>query len=282
MIYPKLKPIVSLFITILIILQFSSCKTIQRVPPSNLEYFKANNSVYPEYIKVQVPQVAKIQRDDILAIIVSSLNKASNEILNFTSVNALPVSVFSGGVGGGNQPLGFPVDSMGNVSMPIIGKISLLGLTLQKAEEKISRELEKTIKEPVVNVRFMNHKFSVLGEVGKAGTYNLLDDRTTILDAIAVAGDLTVFGKRDSIIIIRNEGSKREIGMVNLQNRTVFTSPYFYLKNGDVIYIEPTKNKVLPEIPYQEQPPPSLFYQRLPLALSLISIVSLFVTLFRR
>jgi len=247
-----------------------------------LGYFQADSVAFPAYIETQIPQVSKIQKDDILAIIVSSLNKESNEILNFANVNALPVSVFSGSVGGGSQPLGFPVDSAGYVAMPLIGTVQVAGLTLQKAEERIRKELEKSIKEPVVNVRFMNYKFSILGEVGGAGTYNLLDDRTTILEAIALAGDLTVFAKRDSIMVIRNANGKREIGLVNLRNRSVFTSPYFYLKNGDIIYVEPNSSKVLPEIPYQQQPPPSLFLQRAPLVLSLLSILTIFVTLFPR
>jgi len=261
---------------------FSSCTTIPRVPPAQLGYFQADSVAFPAYIETQIPQVSKIQKDDILAIIVSSLNKESNEILNFANVNALPVSVFSGSVGGGSQPLGFPVDSAGYVAMPLIGTVQVAGLTLQKAEERIRKELEKSIKEPVVNVRFMNYKFSILGEVGGAGTYNLLDDRTTILEAIALAGDLTVFAKRDSIMVIRNANGKREIGLVNLRNRSVFTSPYFYLKNGDIIYVEPNSSKVLPEIPYQQQPPPSLFLQRAPLVLSLLSILTIFVTLFPR
>lgn len=264
--------------------QFFSCKTVQRVPPSNLGYFKADSVYTSNNIQTTEPYVTKIQSDDILAVIVSSLNKESNEILNFTNVNTLPMSVFSGNVGGGSQPLGYPVDSSGSVNLPLIGKIRVAGLTLPKAEEKIKEELEKSIKSPVVNVRFMNHKFSVLGEVGTGGTYNLLDDRTTILDAIALAGDLTIFGNRDSIMVIRNANGRREIGLVNLQNRSVFTSPYFYLRNGDIIYVEPIPNKVVPEIPFQQNPPlkTNAFVQRLPLITSLISIVNLFVILFRR
>lgn len=284
MIYHLPKSFLLICFSIAILFQLSSCKTVQRVPPSKLEYFKADSSAFPAYIATQVPQISKIQPDDILAIIVSSLNKESNEILNFTNVNTLPMSVFSGNVGGGSQPLGYPVDSSGSVIIPLIGKVVLGGLTLQKAEEKIKEELEKSIKNPVVNVRYMNHKFSIMGEVGGAGTYNLLDDRTTILDAIALAGDLTVFGKRDSIIVIRNFKGMREIGMVNLSNRSVFTSPYFYLRNGDIIYVEPSKNKVVPEIPFQQQPTliNGPFIQRLPLITGLVSIVTLFITLLNR
>lgn len=262
--------------------QFSSCTRIPRVSPSKLGYFQADsNASLPAFIETQLPQVSKIQSNDILAIIVGSLNKESNEILNFANVNTLPVSVFSGSVGGGSQPLGFPVDSSGYVSMPLIGKVAVAGLTLQSAEEKIRTELERSIKDPVVNVRFMNHKFSMLGEVSGVGTYNLLDDQTTIIDAIALAGDITIFGKRDSVVVIRQTEGKREIGMVSLQDRSVFSSPYFYLKNGDIIYVEPKKEKILPEIPYQAQPPPSLFLQRVPLYMSFISFFTVLIVLFK-
>lgn len=270
------------FITIVALFtQLTSCKTIQRVQPPKLGYFQADSVSYPAYISTQKPKVTVIQKDDILAIIVNSLNVESNEILNFTNVNTLPVSVFSGNVGGGVQPLGYPVDSLGFVNIPLIGKLALGGLTLQKAEEIIKAELEKSIKSPVVNLRFMNHKFSMLGEVNGVGTFNLLDDRTTIIDAIALAGDLTIFAKRDSIVVIRNIDNKREIGLVNLSDRSVFASPYFYLRNGDIIYVEPTKHKLVPEIPFQQQPPPSLALQRLPLYLSLVSFLAIVVNLFK-
>ena len=246
-----------------------------------LEYFRTDSIAYIESVQTQLPQVSVISKEDILAIVVSSLNRESNEILNFNNVATLPMSVFSGNIGGGSQPLGYPLDSTGSVTLPLIGKIKLEGVSLAKAEEKIRIELEKSIKAPVVNVRYMNHKFSVLGDVNKTGTYNLLDDRTTILDAIALAGDLTMFGKRDSITIIRDKGNIREIGLVSLRNRSVFSSPYFYIKNGDIIYVEPTKEKVLPEIPYQQAPPPSLALQRLPLYVSLLSVITVLVSLIR-
>jgi polysaccharide biosynthesis/export protein len=170
--------------------------------------------------------------------------------LNFPTISSLPVSVFSAGAGGaGNQPIGFPVDSAGYIAMPIIGKQKVEGLTIESAEIKLRTELEKTLKEPSVNVRFMNHKFSVLGEVGNIGTFNLLDDQTTILDALIAAGDLSEYAKRDSVMVIRNKNGMREIGRVNFRTREVFTSPYFYLQNGDIIYVEPTKDKTLPPKP---------------------------------
>ena len=263
-----IRKLITVFFTGLLCTQFTSCTTMK---PPQFEYFQSNNPSFPVSIETMVPQVAKIEKGDILGIIVSTLNKESNEILNFANVNSLPVSAFSGtSAGGGSQPLGFPVDSSGSVFMPMIGGQKLEGLTLELAELKIKRALEVTLKEPSVNIRFMNHKFSVLGEVNQVGSFNLLDDHTTILDALAACGDLTPFGKRDSITVIRIKKGMREIGKVNIRSREVFKSPYFYIQNGDVVYVEPTKEKVLPAKPVN----PGI--QQIPIYVSLFtSLVSL-------
>ena len=252
----------------------SSCK-IQRVPPGNFEYFKSKSKSYPAYIANQEPQVTLIEKDDILGIMLSSLNAESNEAINYTNTISLPVTVFSGKAGGGGQSVGYVVDSLGYVNIPFVGKLPLVGLSLQKAEELVTAELIKKIKAPVVNIRFMNHKFSVLGEVGSIGTFNLFDDKTTLLDAITLAGDLSVYAKRDSVVIIRNAENMREINIINLRDRSVFLSPYFYLKNNDIIYVAPNNLKFIPERPFKQSPPPPLAFQRLSLLVGLVSVLTL-------
>ena len=268
-----------------LIVLLSSCATVKPTlpPPPQLEYFQSEDSTYPAYIETVTPQISKIQEGDILGIIVSSLNKESNDIMNFYNISSLPLASFSPGSESGasrTQPLGYPVDSLGNVYIPLIGRQKLDGLSIHQAEDKIRGEVEKSLKDPAVSIRFMNHKFTVLGEVGHSGIFNLLNDHTTIIEAVTAAGDLTIFGKRDSIKVIRTIGNKREIGFVNFRSRAVFTSPYFYLRNDDIIYVEPTKDKV---IPLPQQPPqqqPSLFMQRAPfyfgILTTLISLVFLF------
>jgi polysaccharide export outer membrane protein len=210
-------------------------------------FFQDKVAGYPASVDVYIPQVSRIQKEDLLGITVSSLNKESNDILNFSNVNPLSLAALPGGGGGGAQPIGYSVDSSGYIVMAFIGKIQVGRLSLESAQEKIRASLNVFIKEPAVNIRFMNHKYVVLGEVNKAGTYNLLDDRTTLIDAIASAGDLSIFAKRDSITIIRIVNEKRVIGKVSLMNRDIFKSPYFYIRNGDVIYVEPIAEKVIPQ-----------------------------------
>ncbi|SOD81165.1 polysaccharide biosynthesis/export family protein [Spirosoma fluviale] len=272
--YKTLRVFGRLTVVLVFSAQLLSCVSTK---PPKLEYFQSDNPQFPALIETVVPQVSYIKKGDILGIIVSTLNKESNEILNFSNVNTLPVSAFSGaGVGGGSQPLGFPVDSSGSVFMPIIGKQRVAGLTLEMAESKIKTVLEQTLKEPSVNIRFMNHKFSMLGEVNQVGTFNLLDDQTTILDALAACGDLTLYGKRDSVTVIRINNGMREIGRVNLRSREVFKSPYFYLQNGDIVYVEPTKDK---EIPFRQLNPN---LQRIPVYLGLFTSVISLIALFSR
>lgn len=252
-----------------------SCRSTKPVP--KLEYFQSTDPNYPVLIETTTPKVSIIQKGDILGIIVSTLNKESNEILNFPTISSFPVSAFSGGGGGtSSQPLGFPVDSSGAVSMPIIGRQQVVGLTLEQAELKLKQALNQTLKEPTVNVRFMNHKYLVLGEVGQPGTFNLLDDQTTILDVLASSGDLSLYAKRDCVMVIRQRNGAREVGRINLRNRGVFKSPYFYIQNGDVIYVEPTKDK---ELPARQLDP---VIERIPIFLGLFtSLLSLIVLIVR-
>lgn len=226
---------------------FSACKeTIPRKVIPITPYFQDSTAALPALLDLSLPQVSRIQKEDLLGITVSSLDRASNDILNFSNVNSLSMSSLPGGGGGGSQPIGYPVDSSGNVSMAFIGKVNVVGLTLEAAQERIRNRLEKFVKDPAVNIRFMNHKFVVMGEVNGVGSFNLFDDRTTIIDALASAGDLTNLAKRDSIMIIRSVNGKREIAQVSLLDRDIFSSPYFYVRNGDVIYAQPRKEKVVP------------------------------------
>lgn len=221
---------------------FSSCVTNKQVA-----FFQSTDSLKVAQLPSVVPKVSKIQADDILAVTVGSFNIESNEILNFANINALTMSTFPGQTGGGNQgrqPLGYRVDSSGNIVIPFVGKQNIVGLTLEQAADKIQKEVEKYLKEPSVSVRFLNHKFSVLGEVNHIGTFNLLDDRTTLIQALSMAGDLSIYGDRTNVTVIREENGKKELAKINLLTREVFESPYYYVQNGDVIYIEPTKGKV--------------------------------------
>ncbi|MEA5458964.1 polysaccharide biosynthesis/export family protein [Arcicella sp. LKC2W] len=216
----------------------SSC-----VSTKQISYFQGDTTKNVQ-LAYTTPIISKIQTGDILAITVSSLNQESNEILNFPNVNSLTMTNFPGQISGQrNQPLGVLVDSTGCVVLAFTGKIKIVDLNLEQAAETIRIEMNKYLKEPAVNVRFLNRKFSILGEVNKPAVYNLLDDKTTILEALSMAGDITIYGQKQKVILIREKNGKREMAHINLLSREVFSSPYYYIQTGDLIYVEPSNAK---------------------------------------
>lgn len=224
---------------------FSSC-----VSTKNITYFQGSDpldSVRYSTLKNISPLIPKIQPDDILAITISSLSAESNEVFNFQNVTPLITSNFPGGLSNGmarNQPLGYLVDPAGNIEMPLIGKIHVADLPLEEAGVKIKHELTKYLKEPTASVRYLSQKFTIIGEVNRPGMYNLLDNHTSLPEAIGVAGDLTIYGRRDNVMLMRTTDGKREIIKLDLTKRDVLETPYFYLRSGDVLYVEATKGKI--------------------------------------
>lgn len=226
-------------------LLFYSCAT-----PKTITYFQGQGTVdtarYSTLATIE-PAVSRIQSDDILAIVVSSLSEESNVLFNFSNTNALTTASFPGtstGGGGRNQPLGYLVDPLGNVEIPLVGKTKLSGMTLEEAGVVIKEKLNKYLKEPTVNVRHLNHKFTVIGEVTRPGVYNLLDNHTTLPEVIGMAGDLTVFGRRTNVMLIRTTESKREVFRIDLTSRKLLDSPFYFIQNNDVIYVETLPGKI--------------------------------------
>ncbi len=180
-----------------------------------------------------------IQKGDLLNIAVNSLDPASSVIFN--SQNSLS-TVNPTGVGGapGVMP-GSMVDNEGNIVMPKLGKIRAEGKTKYQLTAEIQEKLLPYLKEPIVNIRFMNFRVTVLGEVNRPGTITIPNDKVTILEALGFAGDLTPFGKRENVLLMREKNGRQEVRHINLQDNSIFSSPYFYLQSNDVVYIEPNK-----------------------------------------
>lgn len=217
---------------------FTSCV---KVTTRELAYFQSSDSLKYKLLSGLRPETSRIQAQDNLAIVISSMDQQTNEVLNFSN----STSVQSGGENAGSQPLGYTVDDLGNVELPLVGKVNLANLTLSEASQKIRHLIDSSlIVDPAVNIRFLNHKFTVLGEVGRNGSFSLTDDRTTLLQALASAGDIGLYGNRENVMILREaaNGSK-EMVRINLRTEEIFDSPYYYVKNGDLIYVEPLKEK---------------------------------------
>lgn len=160
----------------------------------------------------------------------------------------------------------YTVDKEGNINFPVVGKIKAEGLTRTELVNVITNELKPYVQNPIVNLQFMNSTVTVLGEVNKPGQYPLANERTTLIDALGLAGDMTPYGKRENVLISREVNGKIEFARLNLNNGSIFTSPYFYVLQNDVIYVEPNSVK-------------SVSSQNIPLYLSSVSTLATLVTL---
>jgi polysaccharide export outer membrane protein len=183
-----------------------------------------------------------IQTDDILAVSINTIDPQSAAVVNQAGTTlAIPSSTGAGR----DQVSGYLVDKNGEIELSLIGKVKVAGLTTYEAKELIKTRASRDLKDPNVTVRFANYKISVLGEVNRPTVYTVPNEKVTVLDVLSLAGDLTIFGRRDNVLIIRDVNGKKEFGRVNLNSSDIFTSPYYYLKQNDVVYIEPNKQKVI-------------------------------------
>jgi len=225
-------PLLPISLLGLTIILFSQTSCIQHRQLVNFDTGPAFDSLQAP---VQAPAL-RIQHDDLLAI----------SLLTQTADPKVTAPFQAAATPGGGAPAEpqYLVDVNGEVNMPLVGKIPVVGLTTQQARDTISERLSRYLKSPIINVRLTNFRFSVLGEVNKAGTYGVNYERVSVLEALGQAGDLTKYGNRDNILVIRQTDGQRRYGRLNLHQREVFNSPYFFLEQGDIIYVEPLKAKV--------------------------------------
>lgn len=190
----------------------------------------------------------KIQKDDLLDINVSCSN--SDLLHPFLRYGSQYDS--NGNMGGGSSS-GYLVEGDGTINFPLLGEINVAGLTRRQLINLLQNRLEKEgyIKDPVVTVRFLNFRVSILGEVNKPGTYNISTERITLFEALSLAGDLTIHGRRNRVAVIRETNGVRTILYHDLRSRDVFLSPDYYLKQNDMVYVEP--NRVRAETSVQNQ-----------------------------
>lgn len=224
-------------------LLLGSCST-----PKNITYFPdlATGSIVQAESQLEI----RVKPEDKLSIVVSTQDPALSMLFNLvTTQNRLGQTTSSvSSVGGASatsngQVSYYTVDSYGDIVFPVLGKLHLAGLTRGQVAEKITDDLVKAdlVKDPIVTVEFVNTGISIIGEVKSPGRYEFNKDRLTIIDAIAMAGDLTINGMRENILVMRNLGDgKQEAYRINLLNaQELATSPVYYLQQDDVIYVEP-------------------------------------------
>lgn len=161
-----------------------------------------------------------------------------------TDFNETRSALYPTGLTRRNQNLTYQpyvVSADGFINFPRLGKIHVEGMTLDQLGEYLTEKISDKVIDPMVEVELLNFQVNVIGEVKMPGTYHVNRERISILDAISNAGDLSYYGKRDNVLLIREEDGKRTYHRLNLNSKEIFDSPYFYLKQNDVIYVEPNK-----------------------------------------
>ncbi|RDI58362.1 polysaccharide biosynthesis/export family protein [Flavobacterium glaciei] len=184
-----------------------------------------------------------IQPDDLLSIIVSAEDPEIAAPFNLTAVTSQNVN----NVGAGDGQLRvqrYLVDANGNIDFPILGKLKLSGLSRTELLDMLHAKISTYIKNPIVNIRIANFKVSVQGEVNAPGSYTIESERITLIEALTMAKDLTVYGKRNNILIIREIDGVKSYNRVDITNASFMNSPFYYLAQNDVIYVEPNQNKI--------------------------------------
>jgi len=187
-----------------------------------------------------------IQKNDQLSILVGGSNpedlitlNSSSGIIPGNAVANLPSNL-------GTPILGYLVEADGTIKLPYLEKVKAEGLTRSELETELTEKFKNYTKNPVVNVRFLNYRVTVMGAVNKPGTFSIPNERITIIEALGLAGDLNMAGKRENILVVREYNGRRDFGRVNLLSKDIFNSPYFYLKTNDVVYVEPTSASFVP------------------------------------
>ncbi|MCE7071019.1 polysaccharide biosynthesis/export family protein [Dyadobacter sp. CY327] len=230
----------SLFVISCLIAGTTSC-----VSPKSIVYFQGDSARYYSQ-EITQSYIPKIQPNDILAIIVGSLNSEANEVFNTPNLfTTASTNYSSNGAGAKVQPLGYLVDSDGSIEIPLVGRVKIAGLRTTDAADTIRIRLQSYLKEPSVIVRNLNFKVSILGEVHTPAVYTIPDEKITLPEVLSLAGDLTIYGNRSNLMIIREENGKREYARIDMTSRDIFNSPYYYIHKNDVIYVEPVKAKML-------------------------------------
>ena len=195
-------------------------------------------------LTLAAPMEIKIQPKDKLSILVNSQDLRLTNLFNLPIVSQQVGQESSSGTNRGLS--GYTVDSKGDIDFPVLGKLHVQDMTREEVAVYIKKELQShdLIKDPVVTVEFMNLSVNVMGEVNRPGRYNIDKDHLTILDALSQAGDLTIYGKREKVLVLRNENGTQRVYGINLCSADhLYSSPVYYLQQNDVVYVEPNDTK---------------------------------------
>jgi polysaccharide export outer membrane protein len=204
-----------------------------------------------------------IQKNDILSIIITSLNPEASAVFNMNTTMSAGVTTSAGG---GQTATGYLVNEDGYVQLPILGNIKVAGLTTKMIKQNITSIIlqKKLLTDPIVTIRHLNYEITVIGEVNKPAVITVPSEKISLIKALGLAGDITVYGKKDNVLLIREINGKRTVKRIDLNATDFLTSPNYYLQPNDVVYVETNKNK-LESV--------SAVKQSLPIVLSSLSVL---------
>jgi polysaccharide biosynthesis/export protein len=223
---------VSFFLLLLLLCSCSAYKTIPYLKDASNETITATDTFEP-----------KICVDDQFTIIVNTTVPETGAPFNLTIT---PTPISSNNLTGVQSLQTYLVDKDGTINFPIVGKIYVLGKTKKELENLIKGKIypKYLSEEPIITIRYINYKISVLGEVAKPGNFLVSNERVTVFEALALAGDMTLYGKRNNVLVLReDQNGKKETARLNLQDKNILKSPYYYLRQNDVVYVEPNKHR---------------------------------------
>lgn len=217
----------------------ASCTSYKNVPylqdPETVNRAVQNEPLYD----------ARIMPKDLISITVNTTDPEASAPFNLTTQTPLNASITNINTTSAPTLQQYLVDNDGQIDFPVLGRLKVGGLTKREAEGMIREKLVPYLKEtPIVTVRMTNYKISVIGEVNKPGTFTVSNEKVNVLEALAMAGDMTVYGVRDNVKLIREDAAgKREIITLDMNKADIVLSPYYYLKQNDIIYVTPNKTK---------------------------------------
>lgn len=267
------------FLPFIIILLLTGCKAYEKVAYVQQA---GNQAVYNTNSKSNIPDVT-LKAGDLLTITVNSNVPEAAAPFNLPLIpggeSMKNYAIGSTTISGGGGLQNYLVDHEGNIVFPIIGQIHVAGMTKTELAETIKSKISPAyIKdEPIVLIRYANYRISVLGEVARPGLLNVNNERLSIFEAISMAGDLSIYGRRDNVLIIReNDKGERETVRVDLRDSKLIDSEYYYLQQNDVLYVQPNNQKARSTFIGQAET------LSLSVVSTLISITTLVVTLIRK
>jgi len=231
---------ISRLIMFLIAGSLFSCKTNQKLTEQAIYFKNISDSMLLQKALQEYNPI--MQKGDILSLVVITPNENSTRLFNRPNANGS--SSGSDGSSGGNSSGGYLIDEKGNISIPYLGYVKAAGLTRMQLTDTLTTQLRRYIDSAVVTVRLTNYRITILGEVSKPGTFVIPNERVTIIDAIGLAGDLTIYGKRNNIRVIRQTEEGRETGTIDINEGDIFDSPYYYLRQNDIVYVEMNERKI--------------------------------------